>query len=205
MGRASRRKKEKKRGRKKDEPYDGMVILNLPGNALELAYPVDWSFDLDPRGYLRFEDPVENMALELSTLELPPGPLPADMPTPAEQLRLTLSDKTREHDGDDGVRAYHQEPDEIVIHQRQHFDNDMAWCDFTYDVPDSSRDQRVRLNHGRHMIASNLRVQTYWTYYYWDDHAEEAVYWWNRMVNTLHIGQPGQPTGTFEAIARRGH
>ncbi len=203
MGRASRKKKKRKKDRAKTDTYGGMIIMNMPGNALELAFPHDWSFDPDPRGYMRFEDPEENMALELSTLELPPGPLPPDMPTVADQLRLTISEETRARNDRRRACVHHQKPDEIVIHERQHFGNDMAWCDFTYDVSDTSRGGQVRLNHGRHMIASNRRVQTFWTYYYWDDHAEHAVYWWERMVATLQIGQPNQPTGFFEAVMRR--
>lgn len=201
MGRASRKKKKKK-GQGETSAYEGMVILNITSRALEVAYPESWSAEPDPRGYFRIEDPEENATLELSALWLPPGPLPPDLPSAAEQLAETVSDRARTRDSQAEAYVYHERPEDVVIHQRPHFGNDMAWCDYTYDAPDRSRGNQVRLAHGRYLIATNRAVQTLWTYYYWHDYCEYATYWWERMVVTLHIGQPGKPTGILEAAIR---
>ena len=156
--------------------------------AVEMGYPADWSVEPDPQGYMRFEDPEENVILEASYLPLPQVP---DLPTPAEQLREVLC-KRQEFRTPDTHFVHHEDPATLEIHQSWRQDMEIAWTDYTFDVPDRSRDGLVRLCHGRWLMASNGIVQTLWTYYYWDDHAATAIDWWERMSASLQLGR-GKP------------
>jgi hypothetical protein len=150
----------------------GEKIIILDRGNVEFAYPRDWTFTPDPEGFAKLVDPTDSVRLEASYLRLPP--LPPDAPTVEERLRHALAEVPE---------AGPLTP--IVTVERAAIQ--IAWADYSYECDDTERGER-RAAHGRWLVAANRFFQALMTYYYWTDDAVWAVAAWERMVETLRLG-----------------
>ena len=150
----------------------GEKIIILDRGNVEFGYPGTWTVTPDPEGYLKLIDPKDQARLEASYLKLPPlGP---DAPTVEERLRYALAQ---------APEAGPLTP--IVTVERT--DMQLAWAEYRYECDDTDRGERRRAR-GRWLVASNRHFQALLTYYYWEDDAGWAVPAWERIMETLRLG-----------------
>lgn len=150
-------------------------ILVLDRGNVELGFPRDWSVEPNPEGFIKLEDPTNSCMIEVSYLtlpQLPPGAPP--LPPLPELLRHILMDAP----GADAATP-------IVTSERGGLR--LAWADYLYECDDTERGER-RQAHGRWLLASNGLFQVLTTYYYWTDDTSWAVPAWDRMIETLRLG-----------------
>ena len=148
----------------------GEKIIILDRGNVEFGYPGDWTVIPDPDGHLKLVDPRDQARLEASYLRLPPlGP---DAPSVEERLRYALA-------------AEPEAGPPIVTVERAGMQ--LAWAEYRYECDDTDRGERRRAR-GRCLVASNRRFQALLTYAYWDDDAGWAVPVWERVVETLRLG-----------------
>ncbi|MFQ5830449.1 MAG: hypothetical protein ACE5JD_15025 [Candidatus Methylomirabilia bacterium] len=147
-------------------------ILILDRGNVELGVPKGWSVESDPEGFVKLKDPTESCMLELSYLRLPP-PLPS-IPPLRERLRLALEDT---------AEAAGYSP--IVLSERPGIR--LAWAEYVYDCDDTDRGER-RKTRGRWLLAANDTFQALLTYCYWADDARWAAPVWEKIVETLELG-----------------
>ena len=163
------------------EPIKDEKIVILDRGNVELAIPRDWSVKPDPEGYMKFEDPTEECLLEVSYLRLPN--LAPEAPTVEERLRFALREDPRSR--------------EAPITSFVRGETSLSWTDYLYESEDPKRGTR-RTARGRWLIASNGRFQVLMTFYYWKDDAAWALRSWERIVQTLSLGDGSQLTSPFE-------
>lgn len=151
-------------------PGEKIAILDR-GN-VELAYPRDWSVKPDPDGFMTFTDPTDSAKLEVSYLRLPS--LPPGAPTLEERLDYALQEAP-EASAHGPVAAFERDGARFV------------WTDYPYECDDTERGER-RPAHGRWLLAANRLFQVLMTYYYWKEDAAWAVSAWERIVETVRLG-----------------
>lgn len=154
-------------------------VLILDRGNVELALPRGWAVEPDPDGHLACKDPTDSCKLEVSYLALPPL-LPSTPPL-AERLRLAL----------DGV-ADPSTCSPAVTFRRGPVD--FAWMDYVFEADDTERGER-RQAHGRLLIVANDWFHAVLTFSYWTDDAAWAVPIWERIVETIDLGN-GVPLET---------
>jgi hypothetical protein len=69
-----------------------------------------------------------------------------------------------------------------------------AWSDYAYPSTDKRTGDPAEA-HGRWMLGSNGLFQLLMTYYYWTDDAPWAVPAWNRIIETIQLGDGSQLDG----------
>jgi hypothetical protein len=166
-----------RRARLKTLDLERVLILDR-GN-VEVALPRGWTVRPDPEGHLACVDPTDSCKLEVSYFPLPP--LDADAPSMAERVRSSL-----EGAPDPSTRA------PVVAFRRG--DAEFAWTDYAFTSDDTERDER-REAHGRLLLAGNQWFQAVFTFSYWTDDAAWAVPVWERIVQTIELGD-GVPLET---------
>jgi hypothetical protein len=154
-------------------------ILILDRGNVELAYPRDWLVTPDPEGFMIVKDPPDSARLEVSYLRLPP--LPADAPSVEERLRYALEREP--------TAAGHGP---VVTFERD--GAQFAWTEYRYDADDTDRAER-RPARGRWLVGANHWFQVFMPFYYWADDAAWAVAAWERIAQTLRLGD-GVPLET---------
>ena len=147
-------------------------IIILDRGNVEFGYPGDWAVTPDPEGYITLKDSGDRARLEASCLRLPP--LGRDAPSVAERLRH-------------GLGAAPEAGPLTPIVTVEHAEMQLAWAEYRYECDDTDREER-RWARGRWVVAANRHVQALLTYYYWDDDAGWAVPTWERIVQTLRLG-----------------
>jgi hypothetical protein len=150
----------------------GEKIIILDRGNVEFGYPGDWTVTPDPAGFLKLTDPADLARLEASYLKLPP--LPPDAPSVEERLRHALAE---------APEAGPLTP--VVSVERAGMQ--LAWAEYRYECDDTDRGERRRAR-GRWLVAANRHFQALLTYYYWDGDAGWAVPTWERIVETLRLG-----------------
>jgi hypothetical protein len=168
-------------GRKKNQWWrDDELILVLNAGAVALAVKRGWTVEGKPEGmgHLELKDPSDSCSLQISCLMMPPampGPPPID-----QMLREVLQ---KEHPGAMLARIETSRRGEVNI----------AWMDYARDEKDTERDE-WRVAHARVLFACNMAVGAFLTFNYWEDDTTWAVAAWERMVETLQIGEDGMFT-----------
>ncbi len=157
----------------------GEKVLILDRGNVELLFPGDWSFQPDPEGFAVLKDPGDAARLEVSYLALPA--LPPGTPPVEVRLQEVMAESPDAH-GHGPVTAF------VGAGAR------LAWAEYEYDSDDTSRGERRRAR-GRWLLGANEWFQVLMTYYYWVDDAPWAVSAWNRVVETLRLGD-GVPLET---------
>jgi len=150
----------------------GEKIIILDRGNVEFGYPGDWTVTPDPEGHIKLTDPAGQARLEASYLRLPS--LPPDAPSVEERLRYALTE---------APEAGPLTPIATV----ERTDMQLAWAEYRYECDDTDRGERRRAR-GRWLVAANRHFQALLTYCYWDDDAGWAVPTWERIVETLRLG-----------------
>ena len=166
-----------RRARLKDLNLDRVLILDR-GN-VELALPRGWTVAPDPQGHLACTDPTDSCKLEVSYFALPP--LSPDAPSMVERVRSSLK----------GV-ADSSTCSAVVAFRRGRVE--FAWTDYVFASDDTERGER-REAHGRLLLAGNPWFQAVFTFSYWTDDTAWAVPIWERIVETIELGD-GVPLET---------
>jgi hypothetical protein len=156
---------------------DGENILILNAGAVRLAVPRSWSVEgkAEGMGYLDIRDPSDSCALQISCLSIPP--LVPTAPTIDQMLREAVPK-------DHPAAAFAP----VVTSRRGRME--IAWMDYSYGEQDTERDE-WRVAHARVLFASNAVFGALLSFYYWEDDATWAVPAWERMVETLYLGDRG--------------
>ncbi len=166
-----------RRERLKALDLDRVLIVDR-GN-VELALPRGWTVAPDPQGHLTCKDPTDSCKLEVSCFALPP--LPPTAPSMIERIRSCL-----EGVADPSTCS----PVVAFRHGRAEF----AWTDYVFASDDTERGER-REAHGRLLLAANPWLQAVFTFSYWTDDTAWAVPIWERIVETIELGD-GVPLET---------
>jgi len=173
-------------GQKKRWWRDDENILILNAGAATLAVPRSWLVEgkAEGMGYVNIKDPSDSCALQISCMELPPL-----LPTapPIDQILRAVVQK-------DHPAAAFAQP---VIRRRDRME--IAWMDYSYDEKDTDRDE-WRVAHARILFSSNTVFGALLTFYYWEDDAAWAVPAWERMVETLYLGDRGLLSPDLELL-----
>jgi hypothetical protein len=156
---------------------DDENILILNAGAVTLAVPRSWLVEgkAEGMGHMEIKDPSDSCALQISCMNIPP--LLPTAPPADQMLRDTVS---KEHPS--AALA------PIVTFSRGH--TEIAWMDYSYDEKDTDRDE-WRVAHARPLFAWNKIFGALLTFAYWEDDTSWAVPAWERMVETLHLGDRG--------------
>lgn len=147
------------------------VVIFDRGN-VEFGLPRGWTAEPQAEGYMKCKDPTDSVLLEVSYLRLPPLE-PGELPV-AERLRYALA-------GDPQATGHGP----ITTFRRG--DVEFAWAGYAYECDDTERGE-PRAALGRWMIAANSLFQALLTYYCWTDDAAWAIPAWERIVETIDLG-----------------
>ena len=154
-------------------------VLILDRGNVELALPPGWTVERDPAGHLACKDPTDSCKLEVSYLTLPP--LLPSAPPLAERLWLALGGEADPSTCSPAV-TFRRGPVEF------------AWTDYVFESADTERGER-REAHGRLLLVANEWFHAVLTFSYWTDDAAWAVPIWERIVETVDLGN-GVPLET---------
>lgn len=154
-------------------------VLILDRGNVELALPRGWTVTPDPEGHLTCKDPTDSCKIEISCFALPP--LPPGAPSMAERVRASLA----------GV-ADPSTCSAVVTVRRGCAE--MAWTEYAFTSEDTERGER-RQARARLLLAGNAWVQAVFTFSYWMDDAAWAVPVWERIAETIELGD-GVPLET---------
>ena len=154
-------------------------VLILDRGNVELALPPGWTVARDPQDHLACKDPMDSCQLEVSYFALPA--LPADAPSMVERVRSSLEGVV-----DPSTCA----PAVAFRRGRVEF----AWTDYVFAADDTERGEQ-REAHGRLLLAANRWFQAVFTFSYWTDDTASAVPMWERIVETIELGD-GVPLET---------
>ena len=166
-----------RRERLKALDLDRVLIIDR-GN-VELALPRGWTVAPDPQGHLACKDPTDSCKLEVSHFALPP--LLPTAPSVTERIRLGL----------EGVADPSTCSPVVTFHRGR---AEFAWVDYVFTSDDTERGER-REAHGRLLLAANPWFQAVFTFSYWTDDTAWAVPIWERIVETIELGD-GVPLET---------
>jgi hypothetical protein len=156
---------------RKDE---NVVILNR--GAVTFGIPRSWTVEgkAEGLGYLNLTDPSDSCSLQISCLNMPPMP----GPPPIDEMLRDVAVKT------------HPSASLAPISRRSRGSVESAWLDCSYGEQDTERDE-WRQAHARLYFACNLTFGALLTFYYWEDDTEWAVAAFERVVETLQLGDRG--------------
>jgi hypothetical protein len=154
-------------------------VLVLERGNVELGLPAGWTVEPDPAGHLKLKDPTDSCLLELSYFVLPPGL--TGLPTVSERVALGLGE---------GVSISDRGP--IVAGERAGYD--LAWTRYEFDSEDTKSGER-RVARARFLLAANAGYQAMLTFSYWAEDTEWALPLWERMMESLRLGD-GVPLET---------
>jgi hypothetical protein len=156
---------------------DDENILVLNAGQATLAVPRSWLVEgkAEGMGHLNIKDPSDSCALQISCIQIPP--LVPTAPPIDEMLREV-------------VREHHPTAVLARVMTARRDGMEIAWMDYSYDEKDTERDE-WRLAHARTLFACNTVVGTLVTFYYWEDDSAWAVPAWERMIETLRLGDRG--------------
>jgi hypothetical protein len=154
---------------------DDENILILNRGAVRLAVPRSWTVEgkAEGLGYLNITDPTDSCALQISCLTIPP--LLPTAPPIEEMLR-------------EAIPKDHPSALFATVRTSRRQETEIAWTDYEYEEKDTER-QEWRMAHARMLFASNKIFGALLTFYYWEDDTAWAVAAWERMVETLDLGE----------------
>lgn len=166
-----------RRERLKALDLDRVLVLDR-GN-VELGLPRGWTVAPDPQGQLTCKDPTDSCKLEVSCFALPP--LPPGAPSMAERVRASLQ----------GLADVARRGPVVAFRRGR---AEFAWTDYVFTSEDTERGE-VREAHARLLLAGNPWFQAVLTFSYWTDDTSWAVPIWERIAQTIDLGD-GVPLET---------
>ena len=161
-------------------------IIVLDRGNLEFLYPGDWNIAKAPAGYVVLSDPSESCRLDVSYSKVPD----VTEPFPVELLLRRLLRKIPEA-GDDVEITTSSAP-----HRR------FAWADQGYPSTDK-RTGDPRAARGRWLLGTNDVFQVLMNFHYWEDDLDWAVPCWERIVETIQLGDGTQLSSPEEHWSHR--
>jgi hypothetical protein len=147
-------------------------VLILDRGNVELALPRGWTVERDPEGHLACKDPADACKLEVSYFALPE--LPPGAPSMVERVLASL----------EGMADPSTCSPPIAFRRGA---VDFAWTDYTFTSEDTTSGG-PREAHGRLLLAANRWFQAVLTFSYWTDDTPWAVPVWERIVETIELG-----------------
>jgi hypothetical protein len=149
-------------------------ILVLDRGGMELIYPGEWSAHPEPTGVVVLQDPDKSLRLEVLF-----GRLSRDESAEATLLPV-----------DDVLRHFLEEVPEtkrnVVIKEDVQPDGTMARAHYTYESESGAVDTPEA--HARWLVARNPNYQIVLTLRYDSKDAPFATAAWERIIETLHLG-----------------
>ncbi len=150
-------------------------IVVLDRGNVEFLYPVDWTVTRSKEGYITLSDPTESCRLEVSYTKVP---------TEASNVAADrLLQQLLTHIPEAGSRP--------EIESTSDANRRFAWTDYSYPSIDK-RTGNAADAHGRWLLGSNGLFQVLVTFYYWADDASWALPCWERIFETLQLGNGSQ-------------
>ena len=155
---------------------ENVVILNRGADTFGI--PRSWAVEgkAEGLGFLNLTDPSDSCSLQISCLNLPP----MSEPPPIDEMLRDVAVKTHP--------SASLAP--ITMTTRQRGGVAMAWLDCSYGEQDTDRDE-WRTAHARLLFAYNMVFGALLTFYYWEDDLAWAVPAFERVVETLQLGDRG--------------
>lgn len=150
------------------------MIFVADKGAVRFNYPRTWVMAPQPGGSFQFRDrpePDDDALLEISVMRLNPDVLWDDLP---------LEDLLR-HLRDDDKRGL--QPGEPVRVERPNLD--LVWVESTFTDPSENRPA-----YDRALLGFNNNVMPFITMVFWADHRDRFAPVWDRVLETLHVGEP---------------
>lgn len=161
-------------------------IVVLDRGNVEFLYPRGWSVSRTQEGYITLSDPTQSCRLEVFYTRVPPDA--ADVPV--DRLLRELLTQIPEA----GARP--------EIATSSDANRRFAWCDYTYPSADKRTGDAADA-HGRWLVGSNGLFQVLVTFYYWADDASWALPRWDRIFETLQLGNGSQLESPEDHWSRR--
>ncbi len=155
----------------------GEMIFVADRGAARFNYPKPWVMKFQESGSIQFRDrpePDDDALLEISVMHLnPEAPvLWSELPLGDFLMRIHFENDKR------GLK-----PGETVTAERPNLD--LAWVESTFIDSNENRPACDRA-----LFAYNNFVMTYITMVFWEDHRDRFAPVWDRMLETLHVGEP---------------
>lgn len=155
---------------------DEMIFVADRG-AARFNYPRTWVMKFQEGGSIQFRDrpePDDDALLEISVMHLnPEAPIVwAEIPLEAtlRQMRLNADDRDLT-------------PGAPVTIERPNLD--LVWVESTFMDPNEKRPAVDRA-----LLAYNNFVMPFITMVFWEDQRDRFAPVWDRMLETLHVGEP---------------
>jgi hypothetical protein len=150
-------------------------IVVLDRGNVEFLYPVDWNVSRSSEGYLTLSDPTESCRLEVSYTKVPAEAASVPVERLLQQLLTHIPEAGSNPEIDTAADA------------NRHF----AWTDYSYPSTDKRTGDAADA-HGRWLLGGNGLFQILMTFYYWADDAVWAVPKWERIFETVQLGNGSQ-------------
>ena len=150
-------------------------IVVLDRGNLEFLYPKAWKMEGSRDGYLVFTDPEESCRLEITYTSL----LQEMKQLSPELLLKQLIKNVPEASANEKIYT--------ISNGTVNF----AWLDYAYPSTNKHTGNEAEA-HGRWLLGSNGLFQLLMTFYYWIDDSSWAVPAWERILETIQLGDGSQ-------------
>lgn len=150
-------------------------IVVLDRGNVEFLYPHDWGVTRSKEGYITLSDATESCRLEVSYTKVPPEASNLPLDRLLRQLLVHVPEVGAQPEIETSADANRR----------------FAWCDYAYPSTDK-RTGNAADAHGRWLLGANGLFQVLITFYYWADDASWAIPRWERIFETLQLGNGSQ-------------
>lgn len=151
------------------------MIFVADRGAVRFNYPRTWVMVPQPGGSFQFRDrpePDDDALLEISVMRLNPDMNWADLPLEDFLRSVHFKDDKR------GLR-----PGEMVNVEGPNIE--LTWIESTFTDPNENRAAVDRA-----LLGFNNNVMPYVTMVFWEDQRNRFAPVWDRVLETLHVGEP---------------
>lgn len=152
----------------------GKILILDRGN-VELVCPSDWTVEPHPSGYVTLRDPKDLCKLEVSYLRLP---LVEGLPPLEERLHDALQAC------DDAAGA--------TVESATRGPARVAVASYAYEATDEGMGGERLPACGRWALVANQLFQALLTFYHWADDTAWAVPTWQRILESVTLGDGSQ-------------